>query len=165
MKVWPCLTLATVCVLAGCRTKEMQSTPFYEGGGVEYVGDASERVNLWPIAYWRNPVGSVVWPLASFSDDHFALRPVYSQYRQNGRNGEWDEYNLLWPIAQADTRNRDYRFFPAFWGDSCEPNKGYQAVFPLYWNGPRYNALFPLWYVDNTGLFTTLLYGQTRDSH
>lgn len=132
-------------VLAGCKSKEMKSTPLYEGTDVKYVGDPRERVNLWPIAYWHNPVGSVVWPVVSFSDDLFALRPLYSQYKQDGASGAYDEFNFLWPIAQADTKHNDYRFFPFFWGESGTKGEYYQAVFPLYFNGPNYNALLPLW--------------------
>lgn len=188
------------CLILGCATKEMKSTPFYEGDQVECIGAASDRVNLWPVAYWRNPVGSVAWPVVSFSDDHFALRPVYSQYKQGGQQGSWDEYNLAWPLVQADTKHDDYRIFPIFWGRDWDDDY-YQVVFPLYWNGAHHNALlplwyygdgrdswtfhmaaglagahrsrnayrsswaFPLWYEDNTGLFTTLIYGQTSDSY
>jgi len=196
-------TLALIAIpilLAGCATKKMKSTPFYEGNDVAYASEASERVNLWPVAYWRDPVGAVAWPLVSFSDDHFAFRPIYSQYKQDGAGGAWDEFNFVWPIAQADTKHDDYRFFPVFWGWDSQ-DRGYQCVFPLYWNGPTYNTLFPLWYYgsttnswsfntlaglagasqsetgyrcswtfplwyeDNTGLFTTLVYGQTKNSH
>lgn len=131
-------------VLAGCMSKEMKSTPFYEGGEVKYLGDASDRVNLWPIAYYRNPVGSVAWPILSFSNDLFALRPIYSQYKQGGVDGAWDEYNLFWPLGQADLKHKDYRFFPVFWGKDYK-DRSYQAIFPIYWNGPKYNSLFPLW--------------------
>jgi len=181
-----------VCILplllVGCTLKEMKSSPFYEGGEVEYVGDASDRVNLWPVVYWRNPVGSVAWPLVSFSNDHFALRPLYSQYKQGGKDGEWDEFNFLWPIAQADTKHNDYRVFPVFWGTDRKNGAHYNLLFPLWYYGSgddywtfhtfaglagarrtkedyRCSWTFPLWYEDNTGLFTTLIYGRTHDSH
>lgn len=141
------LMLLTVlaAILAGCKSKEFKSTPLYEGTDIKYVGDAHDRVNLWPIAYWHNPVGSIAWPVVSFSDDLFALRPVYSQYKQNGAKGEYDEFNFLWPIAQADTKHNDYRIFPVFWGESCKRGEYYQTIFPLYFNGPEYNVLFPIW--------------------
>ena len=183
MRTCACLIVGVACVVAGCRTKEMASTPFYEGNKVAYVGAASERVNFWPIAYWRNPVGSVAWPFVSFSDDHWALRPVYSQYKQSGKDGAWDEFNLAWPIVQADMRNETYRVFPLYWD-----GPHYNALFPLWYYGSTTNSwsfntlaglagvretasgyrsswTFPLWYEDNTGLFSTLLYGQTRSSH
>ena len=98
-----------LALCAGCASKEMSSTPFYTGHEVKYTGRVEDRVNLWPAAYYRAPVGSIAWPLISFSDDHFAIRPLYSQYQ--------DEYNVLWPIAQFDTRHHDNRVFPLFWGN------------------------------------------------
>ncbi len=57
---------AGATLLAGCKTEQMKSTPFYEGHDVTYAGAPEDRVNLWPLAYWREPVGSVLWPLLSF---------------------------------------------------------------------------------------------------
>lgn len=139
------ILLSLLAILVGCRSKEFKSTPFYEGMDVKYVGDARERVNLWPVAYWHNPAGSIAWPVVSFSNDLFALRPIYSQYKQSGAGGEYDEFNFLWPIAQADTKYKDYRIFPVFWGESHKSGEYYQAIFPVYFNGPDYNTLFPLW--------------------
>ena len=138
-----------LALMVGCATKEMKSTPFYEGTDVTYTGKPEDRVNAWPVAYWREPVGSVLWPLTSFSDDHFALRPIYSQYKQSGKDGEFDEFNFLWPLCQADTKHDDYYVFPFFWGwDSMD--RPYQALFPVYWNGADYNSLFPLWIYSNS---------------
>ena len=86
-------------LLSGCATNVLKSTPFYESGNGASAGETSDRVNLWPVAYWRNPVGSVARPLISFSDDYLALRPIYSQCRQGGRGSSWDEFNLAWPLA------------------------------------------------------------------
>lgn len=150
MKLLPILGLA-LALLAGCSTPQMKSTPFYEGNDRDvYTGAAEDRVNLWPVAYWREPVGSVAWPLLSFSDDQLALRPLYSQYRQDG--GRWDEFNLCWPVAQADLRDGDYRIFPVLWGGTT--NSSYECVFPVWFSGRRdggtegWNALFPLWIYD-----------------
>ena len=138
-------------LLAGCATKEMKSTPFYEGSEVVYTGRPEDRVNVWPVAYWREPVGSVLWPITSFSDDHFALRPIYSQYKQDGKDGSFDEFNFIWPLCQADTKNDDYFVFPFFWGKDSNRHP-YQTLFPIYWNGYGYNSLFPLWiYRDSNG--------------
>ena len=147
---------------AGCATKEMKSTPFYEGTDISYTGAPEDRINIWPVAYWRAPVGSVAWPVVSFSDDHFALRPVYSQYKQSGKDGAFDEFNFVWPICQADTRNDDYCIFPVFWGKD-DDGKPYQALFPIYWNGATYNSLFPIWYWDSSGAFVTPIYGHWKD--
>ena len=143
------LIIPVLVLMAGCATKEMKSTPFYEGGDVTYTGNPEDRVNIWPVAYWREPVGSVLWPLTSFSDDHFALRPIYSQYKQDGKDGAFDEFNFLWPFCQADLKNDDYTVFPFFWGNDSDHHP-YQALFPVYWNGAEYNSLFPLWIYGNS---------------
>ena len=139
-----------LALLAGCATKEMKSTPFYEGDDVAYTGRPEDRVNVWPVAYWREPVGSVLWPIISFSDDHFALRPLYSQYRQSGKDGAFDEFNFLWPLCQADLRSHDYCVFPFFWGWNNNGRR-YQTLFPIYWNGAHYNHLVPLWFYEDHG--------------
>ena len=63
-------------LLAGCRTPTMKGTPFYVGEEKTAVGEVSDRVNLWPLAYWDDPTGSIAWPIVSFSDDQFAIRPL-----------------------------------------------------------------------------------------
>ena len=125
---------AAVALLSGCWTEQMKSTPFYEGHDVTYTGNAEDRVNLWPLAYWREPVGSVLWPVFSFSDDHFAVRPLYSRYGS--------EHNFLWPIGQYDTQKEKGRFFPVFWG------KDYFDIFPIVWNHGDFHSLFPLFYYE-----------------
>ena len=139
------LAAAGMLLLSGCATDLLKSTPFDEAGNDSPARDASSRVNLWPLAYWNDPVGSVLWPLVSFSDDHLALRPVYSQHRQGGAVGAWDEFNLFWPIAQADTRHGNYRLFPLFWGTDRQ-DRAYFNAFPLFWHGADHNALLPFWY-------------------
>lgn len=139
-------------LLSGCSMKEFSSTPFYEGNTVKYTGAVEDRVNLWPVAYWREPVGSVAWPLVSFGNDHFALRPIYSQYKKSGM-GEYDEYNVLWPIAQFDTDDKDYRIFPFFWGRDYS-NHPYFCLFPIAWYNDEFSGAFPFfWSIDkyNTG--------------
>ena len=71
-------------MLGGCKMKEFSSSPLYTGNEVKFTGAVEDRVNLWPVAYYREPVGSLAWPLISWGDDHLALRPFYSQYKQSG---------------------------------------------------------------------------------
>ena len=134
------LVVSALALMAGCATKEMKSTPFYEGHDVTYTGAPEDRVNLWPLAYWREPVGSVLWPMFSFSDDHFAIRPLYSHYGS--------EHNFLWPFGQYDAAEKDGRVFPVFWGEH------YFDVFPVVWNHRDFHSLFPL--VFYTGKYFTL---------
>lgn len=136
-------------LLGGCSMKEFSSTPFYEGNTVKYTGAVEDRVNLWPVAYWREPVGSVAWPLVSFGSDHFALRPLYSQYKKSGK-GEYDEYNVLWPIAQFDTDDKDYRIFPFFWGSDYSKDP-YFCLFPAVWYNDEFAGVFPFfWSTDKS---------------
>ena len=124
------LLAAGAALLVGCKTEQMKTTPFYEGHDVTYTGAPEDRVNLWPLAYWREPVGSVLWPMFSFSDDHFAFRPLYSHYGS--------EHNFLWPIGQYDIASREGRIFPVLWGEK------YFNVFPVVWNHDEFHSLFPL---------------------
>ncbi|MBR1870243.1 MAG: hypothetical protein IJ802_00255, partial [Kiritimatiellae bacterium] len=117
------LAVAAALLLGGCAMKEFSSTPFYTGKTVKFTAAPEERVNLWPLAYYREPVASVAWPLVSWGGDHFAVRPLYSRY---GR-----EYNVLWPLAQFDTKYGNNRILPFFWGKD------------------RYNSLFPLYFYES----------------
>lgn len=141
--------LLSLLVWTGCATTAMKATPFYTGEQTVYRGNAADRVNLWPLAYWYDPAGSVAWPICSFSDDHVAFRPIYSQYRQSGREGAYDEFNLLWPLIRADTRRKDYRVFPFFWGQDTA-GEPYQCLFPVYWHDANYHSLYPIWFYKST---------------
>lgn len=134
-----------VMLLGGCKMKEFSSSPFYEGNEVKFTGAVEDRVNLWPVAYYREPVGSLAWPLISWGDDHLALRPFYSQYKQSG--DDYDEFNFLWPVSQFDTRHRDYRVFPLFWGKSYS-DKPYFCLFPAVWWNREFAGVFPIFW-DN----------------
>ena len=141
------IAILGIGLLSGCKMKEFSSTPFYEGNTVKYTGAVEDRVNLWPVAYWREPVGSVAWPLLSFGNDHFALRPLYSQYKKSGK-GEYDEYNVLWPIAQFDTDDKDYRIFPFFWGSNYSKDP-YFCLFPAVWYNDEFAGVLPFfWRTD-----------------
>lgn len=146
------VVLAGLTLFAGCATSTMKSTPFYTGSDTIFIGKPEDRVNLWPIGYYREPALSVLWPVYSQTDDHLALRPLYSQYRQGGADEPYDEFNLLWPLCQFDTRHQRYRAFPAFWGESefdlfpliWWKEDDYFNVFPLFWHDRHNTALLPL---------------------
>ena len=106
----------------------MKSTPLYDGSDTEFTGRLEDRVNLWPLGYYREPAFSLLWPVFSMTDDHLAIRPIYTQYRQRGPGSPYDEFNFLWPLCQFDTRHDDYRVFPFFWGDD------YFVAFPAFFH-------------------------------
>ncbi len=137
-------------LLGGCSTREMKGTPFYTGEyAVNVPGADTRRVNLWPLAYYREPALSVAWPLFEHTEEHVALRPLFSAY---GDTKEYWEYNVLWPFCQADMRGRDYRIFPFFWGEGSRDRnikQDYQILWPLLWHyEDETHALFPLWISD-----------------
>jgi hypothetical protein len=145
------LLLAAVAAgLSGCASTTLKGTPFYTGEYEKRTGPAEDRVNLWPLLYYRNPALSVLWPVFEHTDDHAAIRPLFSVYRLSE---ERKEYNVLWPLAQFDRKHADNRVFPVYWGDD------YAAVFPLYWHkndpydtaGRGLDALFPLYIYNNAG--------------
>ena len=146
----PVLMLTVGMMLAGgCAMKEFSSSPLYSGSEEIFTGAVEDRVNLWPLAYWREPVGSVAWPMISWGKEHFALRPLYSQYKQK-RKGEYDEFNVLWPVAQFDTLNDDYRFFPFFWGN-LKKDDPYYALFPALWWNDEFAGVFPFFWPRGGG--------------
>jgi hypothetical protein len=142
------LALAAAAGLCGCASTSLKGTPFYTGEYEKRNGPAEDRVNLWPLLYYRDPALSVLWPVAEHTDDHVALRPLFSIYRLHEPR---KEYNVLWPLAQFDRHAGENRIFPVYWGDD------YASVFPLYWHvddpfdsaGEGVDALFPLWLYFN----------------
>ena len=141
-RLLPILLLAVLAT--GCRTTAMKGTPFYTGEHATREGPVEDRVNLWPLAYYRAPALSVLWPLGEFSDDRFAIRPLFSMYR-DGKGEPWHEYNWLGGLVSVNTETDARVAFPVFWG------RNYFNVFPLYWSGSdpdadsAHNVLFPLW--------------------
>jgi hypothetical protein len=140
---------ALLLLCGGCETAEMKGTPFYSGDFGKRTGTAENRVNGWPLVYYRDPALSVLWPLYESTDDHRAVRPLFSIY---GLDGDKHQYNVLWPLAQFDRRTDENWIFPAFWGD------GYGVVFPLYWHSGHplgekggSDSLFPLWVFGRHG--------------
>ena len=166
------IVLLTATV-TGCATSQMKSTPFYSGSERVYTGKLEDRVNLWPIGYYREPALSVLWPLFSLTDDHLAVRPIYSQYRQEGKDSGYDEFNFLWPFCQFDTKHDEHRIFPLYWGDKHVDlfplvwwrfDKSF-TFFPLaWWKKDRYFNVFPLWWSDNSHKLLIPFYYQDENS-
>jgi hypothetical protein len=137
------LLVGALMLAQGCASTQMKGTPFYTGEYSVRRGPAEDRVNVWPLLYYREPALSVLWPFIELTDDHFALRPLMSIY---GLDREQRVYNVLWPFGRFDPQRKDYRIFPFFWGDD------YAVAFPLFWHlddpfGEKggYSGLLPLW--------------------
>ena len=149
------LALAALSALAGCAAPEMKGTPFYSGEYEKREGPPEDRIPMWPLLYYRDPALSVLWPIIELTEEHFAIRPVYSVY---GTNKDEQVHNILWPIGQLDEQLHENRVFPFFWWGGSNPQNQYSVVFPLYWHrgepywGKRgHDALFPLWIYHRDG--------------
>lgn len=141
--------LAAALLLGGCSSPEMKGTPFYSGEYALNVADADmRRVNLWPLTYYREPALSVLWPVFEHTEEHLAVRPFFSAY---GDPKGYREYNVLWPLCQADTKSDDYRIFPYYWGTSRGGKQSYHVLFPFVWHyEDEVHALFPFYVCEHT---------------
>lgn len=158
-KLWKPVLAGVVLALlgAGCSTTGMKGTPFYSGEYSKREGPVEDRVNLWPLVYYRPPGLSALWPIFEKGEEHFALRPLFSVY---GLDQPQHEYNVLWPLAQFDRQHKENRIFPFFWGGGTTPSEDYGVGFPLYWHfGHPFgdgvgglDTLFPLWWVERHGV-------------
>src|SRR6266850_7104658 len=97
------LAILSVLVVpsAACRTGDRlwRISPF-EGS------PASERVNLWPLAYHNGDETSVLWPLFDLDDRGFALRPLVAK--------DGSGYSILFPFASFDTQEGRGWIFPFY---------------------------------------------------
>lgn len=136
------LPIMAILLLTGCSTSSMKGTPFYTGEYAVREGPAADRVNLWPLAYYRNPALSVLWPIMEFSPEQLAVRPVYSIY---DRNTDHPVYNVFWPIGRFDVAGDKKQIFPVCWGTN------HLNIVPLYWHKGEsldeggHDILFPIW--------------------
>jgi hypothetical protein len=150
LKLGLCLAgLSLLLFSTGCSTTEMKGTPFYSGEHPKRQGPAEQRISAWPLLYYREPALSVAWPVFELTEDHLAVRPLFSIY---GLDEPHQEYNLLWPLVQFDQRTGQNRIIPFLWGDD------YRIAMPLYWHfGEPWgdkggsDTLFPLWHLSRKG--------------
>jgi len=138
-------------VLAGCSSKYMKGTPLYTGEYPKREGPAEDRVNLWPLAYYRKPALSILWPLMEATDDHLAARPFFSVYKLDKPR---HEYNVLAPLAQFDYDAQQHHVLPVDWGVGSD-QKPYFNVLPLLWSGRDaqdlpYFSVFPAVWTGHT---------------
>jgi len=137
-----------VSIGGGCASPQMKGTPFYTGEYTVRRGPVEDRVNLWPLLYYREPALSILWPIGELTEDHFAIRPVMSIYN---RDKDDPVYNVLWPYARFDTHSEDYRIPPFFWGDDYFVGLPFYWHFDDPWGDGGYDGLLPLWSYRSAG--------------
>jgi hypothetical protein len=151
-RLWLTLGAAGFLLSSGCMTREMKGTPFFTGEYSKRNGPAEQRVNLWPLYYYRDPALSVIWPVIEFTDDHTAIRPVFSIYGLDETNRAHRTYNVVWPMTQFDGKERKNRIFPFIWSTN------HTVLFPVYWQYGKIGStnggtvsVFPLALMDRNG--------------
>jgi hypothetical protein len=136
---------AAALLLGGCSTPEMKGTPFYTGEYEINVPGADERrVNLWPLAYYRAPALSVLWPVFEHTEEHVAVRPLFSAY---GDTTNYSEYNLLWPLLRYHTAPDKTEWHATLVGDyryseSDTRYTGYPWPLLFSWRDKQTHGLF-----------------------
>ena len=156
-----CLGL-TALLGTGCGTTYMKGTPLYTGEYSQPQGPPEERINLWPLAYYHEPALSVLWPLGEKTDDHVALRPLFSVYKLDR---DEHEYNVLWPIGQFDFDTSDHRIFPFFWSGTDSRDK-YFVAFPEVWWFEDAKAILPfIWWDEGFSVFPLAWYQKDEFFH
>jgi hypothetical protein len=142
---------------AGCAAEQLKGTPFYTGEYAQSQGPAKDRVNLWPLLYYRRPALSVLWPIGEYvAGEHVAVRPLFSIY---GLRKARPVVNVLWPLCRFAPGERNYRVFPAFWGRGG--GKPYFVLFPFVWYSKGdHVGLFPLFlrYTEGSARSTHVLW-------
>ncbi len=152
-----CVVLGVVCAVSACSAPEMKGTPFYTGEYADSEGPPEDRVNLWPLLYYRKPALSVLWPIGEYvKGEHLAVRPFFSVYQTDQ---DRPIVNVLWPLGRFGPHGHGDRFFPAFWGKSG--GDPYFVLFPVVWYERNAHAgIFPLFlrYVDPAGTSLHILW-------
>ena len=151
--------MASLVVISGCDSVEMKGTPLYTGEYSSPQSPPEERVNLWPLFYYHEPALSVLWPIGESTDDHFAVRPLYSVYKLNE---ERHAHNVLFPLSHFDFDEKIYWILPFAWGG--EKGREHGTLFPLvWWQKNDFFCIFPVfWYAPNDHLALFPLFIRNR---
>jgi len=149
-----CGVLALLCVV-GCSSVYMKGTPLYTGEYSKPQAPPEQRVNVWPILYYHEPALSILWPVAEKTDDHVAVRPLFSVYKLDKEKQEW---NVAWPLAEFDFDSAEHHVLPFFWGED------YFVAFPLVWWYSDVQGVLPFFWWD-TGFTAFPLVWVEKDKH
>lgn len=150
------LTLALPVLLLGCSTAAMHSMPLRWDREIKVpVGPVENRVNLWPILYYSDPVWSVLWPFISATDQGSACIPVYEYDKPN------DELRLLF-VHQDLPSGAVFSGVAGYWrvlNVIRDTKDDTLFVLPLYFQDFKDQKLLvlPVFYKDRTMFWTPLV--------
>lgn len=150
------LLAATIALTTGCSRYTLTSAPIWDSESHPPQGPVENRVNLWPIVYWRDPALSVLWPFYTATEQGNALMPLY-EYRK-------DELMLrlitIHPdFPSAATFNSEKRYTRVL-NTVVDANNKHLAFFPLYWQnyGPKpWELLLPVYFHNENGVWTPIV--------
>lgn len=73
-------------VASGCSRAAIKSQPIWDSGaGAQSVEGAEDRINVWPLFYYREPALSILWPIFAATGAGHALIPFY-EYLKDERD-------------------------------------------------------------------------------
>ncbi len=147
-------------LFVGCSTTAMKSTPLWDREYEKANGPAEDRINVWPLFYYRNPALSALWPLISATDEGHAFVPFY-EYDKSDRHMRLGTLHQIAP-AFADFNGEDEtkRVFNVM----SDKKEHTFWVLPFYFQDCDDKELYiiPVLYKSEDG-FWTPLYTHTRD--
>lgn len=132
---------AMLVQIAGCKLPEFRATPFV----AQKEKSDPDRVNMWPLVFAQHDVMSACFNLYSHSDEHVALHPLFSLYRDDPGNS-FTSFNMLCGLYHWDMTGRGVTWLPPYWS----------------WRNSRSHMLFPLWLKNRSG-FYSWLYAETTN--
>ena len=134
--------LALLLALApslGCASgsRMIRLSPWGEGE------PSPERTNLWPLYYADGERRALLWPLADWDEQGFAVRPLVAKDGQ--------DLDLVWPLAHVELDDGSFWALTAY----RDAGSGSFGLAPLFgWGEVRFVG--PVWWLNSTaghGLF------------
>jgi len=143
--------LVVVLVVAACSTPAMKTTPMWDREYGKAEGPPEDRINLWPLFYYREPAYAILWPLISATEDGHAVVPLY----EHDRTRQQLRLLTLHPSLPAGALIQpDYvRILNA----AHHREEGWSAIFPLIFRDSDRLLVIPVLYRNASGFWTPLL--------
>jgi len=147
--------LVLACSIAfavGCAAPSMEATPFFGGDYKVAEGKPQDRINLWPLVYYRKPALSVLWPIGEYIPGERLL--VWPLLEIAKLDREHRRYRVLSPLSELDVDAGTYWVFPVHW----RPDEKRFVLFPLLWHLPgEFDGVFPVfWSTDEDDKWWTV---------
>jgi hypothetical protein len=141
------LALAWMFCGVGCSDVQMKSTPIWDEDYAKAIGPAQDRVNLWPVLYWRNPALSVLWPLITVTDQGNGVAAIYEYRKAEGDLRVGTPLPVAPPLAHFigkddyqrvltaghDGKGKELWFFPLY-DQSCDPKDPSLLIVPAFYH-------------------------------